>query len=169
MTTLRIMIRILHERSAGTNGASHEKTPGLENNPVRGFFVWRKNDSVLGDFFFAGAEFAHQPHQRIVEAVDDPFLQRNDGVVGDADVFRACFGAATGDVAQARSALVLDFLNAVVGVEGVHVKAGQAHHESGTGEVLLGFAVTQDVAGVLTEEALHQPRQTLANEILKSR
>ena len=69
-------------------------------------------------------------------------------------MFRACFGAATGDVAQARATLVLDFLNAVVGVEGVHVKAGQAHHESGTGEVLLGLAVTQDVAGVLTEEAL---------------
>ena len=58
-----------------------------------------------------------------------------------------------GDVAQAGTALVFDFLNAVVGVEGVHVKAGQAHHESGTGEVLLCLAVTQDVAGVLTEEA----------------
>ena len=77
----------------------HVKTPGLEIAPARGVLFEERTDSVLGDFFFAGAEFAHQPHEGVVEAIDDPFLQRNDGVVGDADVFRACFGAATGDVA----------------------------------------------------------------------
>ena len=115
------------------------------------------NDELLDRCFLPGIarlELSHQPHQRIVEAIDDPFLQRDDGVVGDVDVFGARFGAAAGDVAQAGAALVLDLLDAVVGVEGVHVETGEAHHESWTGEVLLGLAIAQDVTHILTQEAL---------------
>ncbi len=43
------------------------------------------------------------PRDRIVELVDDPFLERNDRVVGDVDVFGADLGAALGDVAVADS------------------------------------------------------------------
>ena len=104
-----------------------------------GVFVCGKNRSVLHGFFLAGAEFAHQPHEGVVEAVDDPFLQRNDGVVGDADMFRACFGATANDVAQAGTTLVLDLLDPIVGIEGVHVEAGETRHEARAGEVLVLF------------------------------
>ena len=115
------------------------------------------DDELLDRCFFPGItrlQFSHQPHQWVVEAVDHSFLQRDDGVVGDVDVLGARFGTAAGDVAQARAALVLDLLDAIVGIEGVHVETGQAHHESGTGEVLFGLAIAQDVTHILTEEAL---------------
>src|SRR2546425_11676682 len=38
-----------------------------------------------------------QPQERIVVAVHDPFLERNDSVVGDLDLLRANVGAAARD------------------------------------------------------------------------
>src|SRR2546429_280541 len=51
-----------------------------------------------------------QPEQfreRIVIAIDNPFLERNDRVVGNLNVLRADFGATLGNVAITESRLLL--------------------------------------------------------------
>src|SRR5439155_21600588 len=48
-------------------------------------------------------DLAAEPDQRVVPAVDDALLHRDDRVVGDLDVFRADLGAALGDVAVAEA------------------------------------------------------------------
>src|SRR5690606_41827191 len=57
------------------------------------------------------------PLQGIVEAVDDPLLQRDDRIVGDRDVLRADDRAALRDVAEADARGLLEFLDAIFGVE----------------------------------------------------
>src|SRR6267143_2150100 len=69
-----------------------------------------------------GAELAQQPHHGIEELVGHPLLERDDGVVGDVDVLGADLGAALGDVAEADALLRTDELEAVVGVERMHLE-----------------------------------------------
>src|SRR4051794_23369653 len=52
------------------------------------------------DVLVAEPDLVAQPHQRVVLAVHDSFLHRDDGVVGDLDVLGAHLGAALGDVAH---------------------------------------------------------------------
>src|SRR5690349_8858328 len=92
---------------------------------------------------------------RVVLAVHDAFLHRDDRVVGDLDAFGTDLGAALGDVAHADPGGVLRELAPVVGVERVHVELGVPEEEAWAGESLLVLlVVTDDVAGVLAEEAL---------------
>ena len=60
-------------------------------------------NAPTNDYFgcFPGVALADQPRQRIIELIDYALLQRNNGIVGDGDAFRANFGAAFGDVAVA--------------------------------------------------------------------
>src|SRR5581483_3972199 len=75
----------------------------------------------------------HSPREardRIVAAVDHPLLQRNDGVVGDADVLRTHIGAAFRDVAIADACLVFHEVDAVPSVEWMHLERGEAREEA---------------------------------------
>src|SRR6185503_19783151 len=113
-------------------------------------------------------QLAADDRDRVVLAIDHALLQRDDAVVGDADVLGADLGAAPRDVAQARAELLADLGDAVVGVERVHLQAGQPDHEAraverpgggAAGAGRLGLerglvAVAQDVADVLAQEAL---------------
>src|SRR5262249_62089067 len=79
-------------------------------------------------WIFTGSGFAGdlpgEPDDRVVLLRHQPFLEGNDGVVGDVDVLRAHFGAALGDVAIAEPGLGLRQLQAVVDVERVHLELG---------------------------------------------
>ena len=93
---------------------------------------------------------------RVVILVGDPFLERDDRVVGDLDVLRADLGAALGDVAVAEAEIILRDLPPVRGVGRVHLEFGHPHQEPGPGEGVLVLGVVADhVAGVLAQEALN--------------
>src|SRR5262245_19417020 len=103
----------------------------------------------------AAADLISQPDQRVVLRVDDPFLERDDAVVRDLDVFGTHLRTTFRDVAQTKARLLLRQPLAVVGVERVHVEFGKPDEEPRAREALLVLIVVADhVAGVLTEEAL---------------
>src|SRR5699024_5940241 len=109
------------------------------------------------------ADRAAEPHQGVVLAVCDPFLEGNQGVVGDLDVFRAHLRAALGDVAVAHAELFLGDLAPVGGVPGMHLQFGHAHEVTGPGEVFLVLLVVTDhVAHVVAQEALDAFAELLA-------
>src|SRR6266542_1702538 len=91
---------------------------------------------------------------RVVIAIGDPLLERDDGVVGDLDVLGADFGAALRDVAVADAAIVLEELEPIGLVDGVHLEARHADEEPRADELVLGAVVAEDVADVLAQEAL---------------
>src|SRR5215813_5114556 len=118
-------------------------------------------------WIFTGSGFAGdlpgEPDDRVVLLRHQPFLEGNDGVVGDVDVLGAHFGAALGDVAVAEPGLGLRKLQAVVGVERMHLELGDAHEEAGPREAALVLRmIADDVAHVLAKEALDALAELLA-------
>ncbi len=101
-----------------------------------------------------GTEDTEQPRERIVQAVDDAFLERNYRVVGNGDLFRADLRAALGDVAIAHTEGVRQVLGAVLGVERIHLERRSVDEEPRADEFMVQPVVAQDVADVLAEEAL---------------
>src|SRR5436305_509486 len=79
-------------------------------------------------------EDAQEPLQRIVELVDHPLLQRDDGVVGDGDPLGADLGAVLGDVAVADPLGVLEVPQPVLDVERVHLQRGGVDQQPGADE-----------------------------------
>src|SRR5215468_4188485 len=118
-------------------------------------------------WIFTGSGFAGdlpgEPDDRVVLLRHQPFLEGDDGVVGDVDVLGAHLGAALGDVAVAEPRLGLGQLQPIVGVERVHLEFGDAHEEAGPREAALVLRmVADDVADVLAEEALDALAELLA-------
>src|SRR5256714_7846125 len=64
------------------------------------------------------------PPKRIIEIVHDPFLQRDDPVVGNLNVLRANLRATFRDVAVADPVRLPQFLEAILGVERMHLERG---------------------------------------------
>src|SRR5207247_2098613 len=95
-----------------------------------------------------------EPAEGVVELVDDAFLQRNDGVIGDVDRLGADLRAALGDVAEPDARLLLQVRATRFDVERVHLEARQADEEARTREAVLAVVVAQHVAHVLAEETL---------------
>src|SRR2546430_13115138 len=91
---------------------------------------WRSGSDLI-----PSEDLAAQPDQRVVPAVDDPFLHRDDRVVRDLYVFRADLGAALGDVAVPQ-ALLLDpeLLSVPARVPRVHVHLRPPGEEPPAGE-----------------------------------
>src|SRR6266508_908499 len=106
------------------------------------------------NFSLPTKDLAQKLRDRIVEVVDDTLLQRNDRVVRDVDVLGADFGTALGDVAIAEAELLLQESGPGRAVEWVHLERGDPHEETGAAELPLLSVVPQNVADVLTEEAL---------------
>ena len=107
----------------------------------------RHASSLLLNSFSSSAE-------RIVELVHDSLLERDDRVVRDGDVLRADLGAALGDVAQADAVLLPQVRDPVFGVERVHLERRDVHQEPRADELVVHAMLPQDVADVLTQEAL---------------
>src|SRR5260221_13234523 len=102
----------------------------------------------------AAAKLPQGPLERVGELVGDALLQGDYRVVGDLDVLRADFGAALREVAVADPPGVLQVLAPVGVVHRVHLEAGGPHEVPRAHERPLGLVVAEDVADVLTEEAL---------------
>src|SRR6266699_1931755 len=106
----------------------------------------------LHTLHFVAAKFAEEHGQRIVKLVHHALLEWNDGVVGDANLLRANFGAALRDVAKADPKLILEQAGAVAAVERMHFKPGNAHKKARPGELLLLVVFAKNVAYVLTQK-----------------
>ncbi len=86
--------------------------------------------------------------------IDDSFFERDDGVVGDGDVFGADFGAAFGDVAIADAELVFQFVDSIFGIERVHLERRRIDEKSRPDELFVLHVVAKDVANILAEITL---------------
>src|SRR5258708_2859448 len=100
------------------------------------------------------AEGREQIAERIVPAIGDPVVERDDGVVGDVDLLRTDPRAALGDVAEPDPFRLRQFLQPVLGVERMHLQRRDVGEEARADELLLKMVLAQDVADVLAEEAL---------------
>src|SRR5437667_12002714 len=87
--------------------------------------------------------------------IDDPFLERNDGVVGDVNVFRADFRAAFGDVAEANAEGLLEEWSAIDAVHRVHFQGGGLHEECRSRKHLMFVMLAQYMTNILAEKALN--------------
>src|SRR5712692_11883049 len=103
--------------------------------------------------FPALEDLTRQQKHGIVELVHHTLLERNNGVVGNVNVFRAHLSAALSDVAQADAQLVAKELGAGYTVERVHLQGGHANEKARPTKLFLLVVVAQDVAHVLTQEA----------------
>src|SRR5712675_995782 len=104
------------------------------------------SSNMTAPFSARGAEDAEQAPQRIVHLVHHPLLQRDDGVVGDGNAFRAHARAALGDVAEPHSLRLLQLADAVFHVERVHLQRGDVHEEARAGEPVVHLVLAQHVA-----------------------
>src|SRR5262245_60409449 len=95
-----------------------------------------------------------QALDRIVKLVDHAFLERDDSVVRDVNVFGAYPRAALRDVAETDPVLVLERLEAVGGIERVHFKRSRVDEKSRTDELAVLVVVAQHVADVLAQKTL---------------
>ena len=86
--------------------------------------------------------------------VNNALFQRNYCVVRNMNVFWANFRATFCDVTKPDSKLFLQQLSAIQAVERVHLQAGDANKEARTTKLLFLVMIPQDMADVLTEEAL---------------
>jgi hypothetical protein len=91
----------------------------------------------------------------IIKLIDHSFFERDDGVICDVDVFRADFGAAFCDVAIADVSFVFEKLETVCFIERVHFETGSTYQEARSHELIFAIMVSQNMANVLTEEALN--------------
>jgi hypothetical protein len=65
-----------------------------------------------------------EPAEWIEKFVYDAFLQRNDPIIRDLDIFGANLGATFGDVAVTDSVRIPQFFDAICGIERVHLQSG---------------------------------------------
>lgn len=107
-----------------------------------------------GRLLLLAEKAAEELGYRVIELGDDPFLQRDDGVVRDLDFLRADFGAAFRDVAEADVSLVLEIAETIGCVFRMHFETGGPYQESRTHEFVLAIVISQDVTDVLAEETL---------------
>jgi hypothetical protein len=99
------------------------------------------------------ADLPEQHGQWIVKLVHHALFERDDGVVGDANLLGADLGATLGDVAKAKAELILEKARAVAAIEGMHFEAGDSNEEARAGELLLLVVFAKDMTDILAEKA----------------
>ena len=99
-------------------------------------------------------EHPEESRHRIIKLIDDSFLHRDDRVVSDADVFRANFRAALGDVAITDAVVVLQIRDAILGIERMHFQRSGVHQEAGSDELVVFVMIAQHMANILAEKTL---------------
>src|SRR5690349_15277827 len=143
-------------RRSGRDTRSALGAPDVEVRRIagrrrRGQRRWCRRPRVLS---VAAAEPPPDHPERVVVAVRDALLQRDDRVVRDLDVLGTDLRAALRDVAEADPGVVLEVSRAVGLIGGVHLEPGGADEEPGPEERALDLVVAEDVTDVLAEEAL---------------
>src|ERR1700683_3622935 len=135
------------------------RVPRMEQHLFRNGLIAAFTDTTRSGPVLLGVSIRSQHAQpllhRIVEAIDDAFLERDDGVVGDRDVLWAHLRAALRDVAVTNSEGLFQLVDAVLRVGRVHLQSGGVDEEPRADELVVLPVVAQDVADVLAEEALN--------------
>jgi hypothetical protein len=85
----------------------------------------------------------------VEEAIDDSFLERDDGVLRDGDGFGTHLAAAGSDVAVADTVPVAKIAHAIFSVERVHLKSRRVYQETRADELIVLVMFAQDVAYIL--------------------
>src|ERR1700692_2394666 len=104
--------------------------------------------------FSSAADLANKHDQRIIVLVHYPFLERDDGVVGDVDIFGAHLSAALRDVAETYDQFLLQHLCPRDAVKRMHLKRSRAYEEARSAKLLLLAVIAQNVADILAEKTL---------------
>jgi len=99
------------------------------------------------------ADLPEQHGQRIVKLVHHALFERDDGIVGDSNLFGADLRATFCDVAKTQAELILEQAGSVAAVEGMHFEAGDSNEETWARELLLFVVFAKYVAHVLAEKA----------------
>src|SRR5260370_13384383 len=105
--------------------------------------------------FSGAADLADKHEQRIIVFIHHPLLERDDGVVGDMDIFGAYLSAALGDVAETDAQFLLQHLCSRDAVKGMHLKRSRTDEEARSAKLLLFAVLAQNVADILAEKALN--------------
>src|SRR5690606_12710765 len=100
-------------------------------------------------------ENSEESGNRIVELINHPFLQRNDRVVGDGNVFWTDFRTTLGDIAVSDSVPTSQFADAVFGIERMQLKRCGIDQETRTDELIVLLVITQDMADILAKKTLN--------------
>ena len=90
---------------------------------------------------------------RIVELVNNPFFERNNGVVRNCDMFWADLCATFGNVTIPDTIRILQFFESVLGVNWVHFQGSGVNEESRSDEFVMKIVFSEDMADILAEEA----------------
>src|SRR5262249_18452728 len=93
-----------------------------------------------------------EPAERIVEFVHHAFLQWNDSVVGDLNIFRTNFRAALSDVAKTDPLGVSQFVDSVLRIERMHFQRADVNQKPRPDEFVMHLVVAQDVADILAKK-----------------
>src|SRR6476469_6916149 len=93
------------------------------------------------------------PAQRIVMIIYDPFLQRNNSVVGNVNILGANLRATLRDVAVTNPVRGSQLLEPILGVERMHLQRRGINQKTRPDELIVLPVVAQHVANVLAEEA----------------
>src|SRR5579872_4207874 len=101
------------------------------------------------------AEDPQQFGHRVVELIDDAFLQRDDGVVGNRYAFRTNLRTALRNIAVADAVLLFQVLRATLSVQWVHLERRSVDKKTRANELLKHLVLAKHVADVLAEEALN--------------
>jgi hypothetical protein len=99
------------------------------------------------------ADLPEQHGQRIVKLVHHALFERDDGVVGDANLLGADLRATFGDVAKTEAELILEKAGAVAAVEGMHFESGDSNEEARADELLFFVVFAKDMTNILAKKA----------------
>src|SRR2546421_10453305 len=99
-----------------------------------------------------GTEYPEQLRQRIEEAIEHAFLEGNDGIVGDGDVFRTDLGAAFCNVAQPDAVLLAKGGDTIRLVQWIHFQSCRVDQEARADKLLVHVMFAQNMADVLAKE-----------------
>src|SRR5262249_48276635 len=120
--------------------------------PIALHFRERFGDALHGNGFqfeahkdllcFPRNESSKQFPQWIEEAIDNSFLERNDGVIGDRDAFRTNLSTTLCDTAQSNPELRFQILQSIAHVQRVHFQGRDMNEESWTNELFLHVMLT---------------------------
>src|SRR6516162_114903 len=100
----------------------------------------------LAWFLSCTADLADQHEERVIEFIHNPLLERDNGIVGDVNLFRADLRAAFRDVALADAQFLAQQPAARCAVHGVHLQTGHAHKKARPRELFLLVVLAQNVA-----------------------
>jgi hypothetical protein len=98
------------------------------------------------------SDLAEQHSQGVVKLVHYTLLERDNGIVRDANLFGTNLRATFGYIAEAEAELILEQTGAVAAVEWMHFEAGDSNEEARPSELFLLVVLAKDVTDVLTEK-----------------